>query len=280
MPNDNYDDRNFRHIESHLKRTYNEIKENAGTFKPCNRDRESNIFISLCRRMIKTPIEISVKDYLSEIELLLVPVGNNEININLCKEKLNEVLPLIREKIEEISTRFNKLSFNNKYTVNNYDDIRNVKNRIINLNYGDSIDFASVNSCYNKLSSFIQDLETEIQKEISFYNGKTSEMSYMNYAHYWTFGFVHRIVWNSCFYKEKAANYVTFLNTAIIPLRARIREHKDELKNVEKFFNIIVNKIDDLKKKVDDNKITLSDINTFNTNTNSKFAEMHTILNI
>ena len=76
-------------------------------------------------------------------------------------------------------------------------------------------------------------LEKELKK-IYYSMKKTKEMSNLNWVHYWTFGFVHRIVWNSCFYKDKAENYKSYLNTSIIPLRGRIRDHKDELNNVKK----------------------------------------------
>ena len=281
MPNEgNSDDGEFRHIENHLKRKYNELKENAGTFKPSNKDRESNIFISLCRRMIRDPIRANVKDRLDAIELTVTPLGNQEIDIDIAKEKLNEHLPPMKAKIAEISGKFNTLSFNNNHTVNKLEDLREIKNKIINLNYRDRINFASVNSCYDMLISMIIKLEREIEKDISYYEGKINEMSNLNKVHYWTFGFIHRIFWNSCWYKDKAENYKSYLNTAIIPLKGRIREHKDELNNVKKYFRCIINKIDNIKTKVDNNTIKVIDIRTFISNTNAKFAEIHSLLNI
>ena len=107
MPNDN-NENDFKHIETNLKRTYNELKENAGTFKPSNRDKESNIFISLCRRMIREPIRTNIKDKLDAIELTVIR-GNQEIDIDIAKEKLNEHLPSMKIKITEISGKFNTL---------------------------------------------------------------------------------------------------------------------------------------------------------------------------
>jgi hypothetical protein len=140
------------------------------------------------------------------------------------------------------------------------DKLRKNKEKIQNLNYGETIDFTSIMDCLNFLLTETNKLEEEAEKDYEYYKGNLKTTA--DRLYYWFPGWVSYF-YNWCTYTDKQKAYQKFLNLNITPLKSYITNRKLEFKSIKHFFEKITNSNERLIRNIKDNGVDHTKINIF-----------------
>lgn len=240
-------------IDSKIINEFNKLKMNITSLVSHNEKPQFNILVSTFKILIKDIIKEEVLDINKYLKT--IPKLDNINNLNNCscqrrnqcrvckeKQKIQETKTTLKEKIlklknifTKMSDNFQKLIINNNIEIDNYESLRKIKTKIINIDQDTEINFSSVKDCLDFTSIKLNNLETKIERYKDYYDGKIS--GFKEFMYYWVLGWVD-LPFRGWYSKTRDA-YDNFLNCSILPLKTYIENFKRETQSVNKSFEKI-----------------------------------------